>query len=104
MESKAKVSYTNDVLSVHLSGRLDAANAPALSDELTKYKGKPIKNMVFFAKDLEYISSAGIRVIVFAKQRIGENATIYLIGAPETVLDVIRMTGLANFMVIQDSY
>ena len=60
--------------------------------------------MVFYAKDLEYISSAGIRVIVFAKQKVGGNSKLYLIGASETVLDVINMTGLANFMIIQDKF
>ena len=104
MESKFKVEYSEDVLKVTISGRLDANNSPALSDELGKYRGQNIKDMVFYVKDLEYISSAGIRVIVFAKQKIGENSQIFLIGASETVLDVINMTGLANFMKVQDQY
>ncbi len=104
MESKFNVEYSNEVLKVTISGRLDANNSPALSDELGKYKGKNIKDMVFHVNDLEYISSAGIRVIVFAKQKVGENSQIYLIGASETVLDVINMTGLANFMKVQAEY
>ena len=104
MESKFKIEYVGKVLKIILSGKLDANNSPALSEELTKYKGKEIADMVFMAKDLEYISSAGIRVIVFAKQKIGENSKLYLIGASEMVLDVINMTGLANFMLIQEKY
>jgi stage II sporulation protein AA (anti-sigma F factor antagonist) len=103
MESKFKVTYADNVLQIVLAGRLDAANAPGLSDELIKYKGQKIDDMIFDAKNLEYISSAGIRVIVFAKQKIGENSRILLRGATEAVRDVINMTGLANFMIIQDT-
>jgi anti-anti-sigma factor len=104
MESRFKVEYDADILKVHLSGRLDAANAPALSEEISRFKGRQIKDMVFFAEKLEYISSAGIRVIVFAKQKVGENSKVFLIGASEAILDVINMTGLANFMTVQDKY
>jgi anti-anti-sigma factor len=104
MESKFKIDYSGTVLKVTLSGKLDANNSPALSEGLTKYKGKKITEMVFLAKDLDYISSAGIRVIVFAKQKIGEESKLLLIGASEMVLDVINMTGLANFMIIKDKY
>jgi anti-anti-sigma factor len=104
MESKFKVEYSGTVLKVILSGKLDANNSPALSEELSKFKGKTITEMVFMAKDLSYISSAGIRVIVFAKQKVGENSKVFLISASETVLDVINMTGLANFMTVQDTY
>ncbi len=104
MESKFKTDYDGKVLKITLSGKLDANNSPALSDELIGYKGKEISDIVFLAKDLEYISSAGIRVIVFAKQKIGENSKLYLIGASETVMDVINMTGLANFIITQDNY
>lgn len=104
MESKFTIEYTDTVLKVHLKGRLDANNSPALSEELIRYKGEEITDLVFYASELEYISSAGIRVIVFAKQKIGENSDLYLIGASEMVYDVINMTGLANFMIIQDEY
>lgn len=104
MDSTFSIEHTEKVLKVTLSGRLDANNSPALSEELIKYKDREISDLVFFAKDLEYISSAGIRVIVFAKQKIGEESKLYLIGASEMVFDVINMTGLANFMIVQDEY
>jgi len=45
-----------------------------------------------------------LRVIIFAKQKIGVDAQVYLIGAQEEVLNVIKMSGLDNFMVVSDSY
>ena len=104
MESKFSVRYEDGVAYVDLSGRLDATNAPALQGELKKLIGQPVRRLVFYAKDLEYMASAGLRVIIFAKQKIGADVQVYLIGAQEMVLDVIQMTGLDNFMAIQDTY
>ncbi len=104
MESKFSVDYKDGVAKVELSGRLDATNATSLQEELKKLIGQTVSRLVFYAKDLEYISSAGLRVIIFAKQKIGVDAQAYLIGAQETVLSVIKMSGLDNFVTIQDTY
>lgn len=104
MEPKFSVTCSNDLAKIELCGRLDATNAGALQEELKKLIGQAINRLVFFAKDLEYISSAGLRVIIFAKQKVGAEAQVYLIGASEAVLSVIKMSGLDNFMFIQDSY
>jgi len=104
METKFSVTFNEGVAKIELSGRLDATNAPLLQEELKKLIGQDVNRLVFFAKDLEYISSAGLRVIIFAKQKIGVDVQVYLIGAREEVLNVIKMSGLDNFMVISDSY
>ena len=104
MEPKLSVTYNDDVAKIELSGRLDATNAPSLQEELKKVIGQPVSRLVFFAKDLEYISSAGLRTIIFAKQKIGVDAQVYLIGACDAVLNVVKMSGLDNFMTIQDTY
>jgi anti-anti-sigma factor len=104
MESKFSVDYKDCVAKIALCGRLDAVNAPVLQDELKKLMGSSVKDMVFYAKDLEYISSAGLRVIIFAKQKVGVDAKVYLVGAQEAVLSVVKMSGLDNFMFIQETY
>ena len=104
MESKFQVNLVDGVAKIEFSGRLDAANSPALQEELKKLIGQTISRLVFYAKDLEYISSAGLRIIIFAKQKIGVDAQVYLIGAQEAVSNVVRMSGLDNFMTIQDTY
>ncbi len=104
MEPTFSVDLKNDIARIELIGRLDANNAPALQDELKKLVGQPVKRLVFFAKNLEYISSAGLRAIIFAKQKIGAEARVFLIGAPEAILSVIKMSGLDTFMSIQDSF
>ncbi len=104
MEPKYTLSLQDGIARIELVGRLDATNAPALQEELKKLIGADVKRMVFFAKDLEYISSAGLRVIIFAKQKVGVHADVYLIGASEAVMSVIRMSGLETLMFIQDTY
>ena len=86
------------------AGRLDATNAPAFQNELKKIIGQQVSKIIFFAKDLEYMSSAGLRVMIFTKQKIGPEAQVYFIGAQDAVLDVIKMSGLDNFMEILDTY
>ncbi|MFH0754013.1 MAG: anti-sigma factor antagonist [Candidatus Omnitrophota bacterium] len=104
MESKLTVSCVNDVVKVKMCGRLDATNAEGLQNELKLFAGKNIAQLVFLAKDLEYISSAGLRVIIFAKQKIGVDAHIFLVGASEAILNVIKMSGLDNFMTLKDTW
>ncbi len=103
MENKFITNY-GEITSIKLSGKLDATNAPSLMEELKGLVGKQVKKIVFYANELEYISSAGLRTIIFAKQKIGSEAEIYMIGAQETVTDVIKMSGLDNFLYIQDSF
>jgi len=104
MESKLTVSCSNNAVNVELCGRLDATNAEGLQNELKQYSGKGITKLVFIAKNLEYISSAGLRVIIFAKQKIGVDAQIFLVGASAAILNVIKMSGLDTFMTLKDTW
>lgn len=104
MDSKFSLDFKNGLASVTLSGRLDAASAPLLQEEFKKLNGSPVSNLVFFANNLEYISSAGLRVIIFAKQKIGGEAKVYLIGGSDSIKSVIKMSGLDNFMIMQETY
>lgn len=104
MESKVSLTCENGVAKIELCGSLDANNAPALQDQLKQLIGQPINDIVFSTKDLEYLSSAGLRVIVFAKQKIGANSKLYLIAPQEAVLEVVKMSGLTNYMEIKDTY
>jgi len=104
MENQFSITIEDNVAKVTMKGRLDATNAPALQDEMMKLTGQAIQKVVFFVQDLSYIASSGLRIIIFAKQKMGAQTQVYLIGAQQMVLDVIKMTGLSNFMIIQDTY
>lgn len=93
-----------DVLHVTVSDRLDINTAPVLMDDLQQYMGADIKKMVFFVKDLEYISSAGIRVVVFVKQRIGAELELVFVAASDLIKEVFEMTGLDDFIKFVQEY
>jgi len=88
---------------VTLSGKLDFARAPLLMDELTMLKGKDISTIVFGCAKLTYISSAGIRAIIFAQQKIAPGMTICLEDANEAIKEVLDMCGLIDFIELRES-
>jgi anti-anti-sigma factor len=104
MAAKYDVSLQDKTARVTIGGNLDTKSAPGLAEELKQLQGKDIDRIVFFVDKLEYISSAGLRVIIFAKQKVGVHAEVYFVGAQEQVMDVIKMTGLANFLICRDTY
>jgi len=85
-----------------LAGRLDAVSAPALAEELKKLIGKGIQKVVFNAADLAYLSSAGLRAIVFAKQKLGADPEVIILKPQPDVLGVIKMAGFDSFLTIQE--
>ncbi|MCX5697785.1 MAG: STAS domain-containing protein [Candidatus Omnitrophica bacterium] len=104
MESKFSIELSGNIAKLTLVGRLDATNAAVFQEELKKISGQQVTKVVFFAKDLEYIASAGLRVMIFAKQKLCQDAQVYLVGAQEAVLNVVKMSGLDTFMAIQDTF
>ncbi|MGM0414694.1 MAG: STAS domain-containing protein [Bacillota bacterium] len=87
---------------VSLSGYLDATNAGDLLEELKQLSDKEIEEIKFLVSELEYIASAGVRVIIFAKQKIGRDVSVTLVSPQEEVVDVIKMSGLDGFLNIED--
>lgn len=98
------VQEIEETTKVRLHGHIDASVAPALLEEMKTLVGKDIKRLVLLAGELEYIASAGLRAIVYVKQKLGADVEVYLCGASEEVLDVFKMTGLDRFLIIQDAY
>jgi len=52
---------------------------------------------------VEFVSSAGLRAIVFAKQKMPHSSSLYLVGASEQIVDTITKTGLSQAVVIVNS-
>ncbi len=87
-----------------LSGELDASVANEFKLAVEKAAAEKAKRLVLIMKDLEFMSSAGLRVLVFAKQKMGTGVDIYVIGAQDAVRDTIEMTGFHHSVIMQDEY
>jgi anti-anti-sigma factor len=94
----------NGVAKITLTGELDAAAAPAFRIDVEKAAAAKVKAVALLMKDLEYMASAGLRALVFAKQKMGTQVEIYMIGLQETVMETITMTGFQNSVTFLDEY
>ncbi len=89
---------------ITLSGELDAAAAPGFRAEIEKSAAQQAKRLVLMMRNLEYIASAGLRVLVFAKQKMGAACDIYVVAPQEQVVESLELTGLRHSLVIMREY
>ena len=85
---------------IELVGRLDTTTAPALEKTINEGIGDT-KNLVLDFKGIEYISSAGLRVLLAAQKKLQKIGSMKLIGVCEAVMEVFEMTGFADILVIE---
>lgn len=88
-----------DERTVKLSGRLDTTTAPEL-ESLLKKELPDVKTLVFDMHELEYISSAGLRVLLSAQKTMNRQGTMKLVGVSETILEIFEITGFCDILTI----
>lgn len=89
---------------ITLTGELDAAAAPQFRERIEEAATGSPERLVLQCGDLSYLSSAGLRSLVFARQKMGQAVDIYVIGAQEPVAETIRLTGFDHSVRMQDAY
>ena len=85
---------------IQITGRLDTITAPALDKTINEEIGDT-KNLILDMKGLEYISSAGLRVLLSAQKKMQKIGSMKLTGVCEAVMEVFEMTGFADILVIE---
>ena len=85
---------------IKLVGRLDTTTAPALDKTIVEDIAGT-KNLVLDVKELEYISSAGLRVLLGAQKKMQKIGSMKLTNVCEEVMEVFEMTGFADILVIE---
>ena len=90
----------SDVNTIVLSGRLDTVTAPQLEAELEKILSDS-DALVLDMANLEYISSAGLRVILKAQKAMNTKGTMKLIHVGESITEVFDITGFSDFLNIE---
>ena len=85
---------------IKIVGRLDTTTAPAL-DKTISDDIAGTKNLVLDVKELEYISSAGLRVFLSAQKKMQKIGSMKVTNVREEVMEVFEMTGFADILVIE---
>ena len=89
-------------LTITLEGKIDSNNAAqteaAIMELRQQYNNADI---IFDAAQLEYISSAGLRVLLGAQKKMKNNGTMKIVKVCEDVMEVLEMTGFADILTIE---
>ena len=98
MKIEIKKNATETV--IEIEGRLDTITAPALDKTINELV-EETKNLVLDVKGMEYISSAGLRVLLGAQKKMMKKGSMKVIHVCDEVMEVFEMTGFADILVIE---
>jgi len=96
-----KKHVTGGELTVKIEGRIDTTTAPMLEGELKHSVTNEIETLVFDFEQVEYMSSAGIRVIMAADRVMSRQGEMKLLHVNEEIMEMLDMTGLADLLTIE---
>ncbi len=87
-------------LTVTLTGRLDTTTAPQLEAEL-KVSLSGVDSLIMDFATLEYISSAGLRVLLSAQKVMNKQGKMTILHVNETIMEVFEVTGFIDILAIE---
>ena len=94
------IEKENGKVLMKIEGRLDTTTAPELEKAIND-EGNEFKNLVLDFDAVDYISSAGLRVLLSAQKKMNTQGYMELRNVSEAVMDVFEMTGFADILVIK---
>ena len=95
-----EIKRNADEVVIEIAGRLDTNTAPAL-DKTIGEDIQDSQNLVLDLKCLEYISSAGLRVLLAAQKKMQKNGSLKVKNVCSDIMDVFEMTGFADILTIE---
>ncbi|MBO4351772.1 MAG: STAS domain-containing protein [Proteobacteria bacterium] len=97
---KINKTLTGSTLTIALEGRLDTTTAPDLDQEL-KASLNDVSDLIFDFAALEYISSAGLRVLLSAQKTMSKQGSMKILHVNDMVMEVFDVTGFADMLTIE---
>lgn len=88
-------------LTMKIDGRIDTITASVLEEELRRLVTEDIESLVLDFEKVEYMSSAGIRVVMGADKVMSRQGEMKLVHVNEEIMEILDMTGLADFLNIE---
>ena len=89
-----------EAVTLIVSGRLDTQTAPELENELDAILSG-LKELTFDMTNLEYVSSAGLRVILKAQKAMNAQGSMKLTGVNDSIMEVFDITGFLDILTIE---
>lgn len=100
MEINKAISNQNVIIT--LKGRLDTMTAPQLDDEVKGIDFDEVETVTLNLKDLEYISSSGLRVILaLYKSLKSKGGNLKIVNVSNTIMELFSMTGMSDYLDIE---
>ena len=90
----------NGIFTLKIEGRLDTVTAPEL-EKVVNEETADVRELILDMKELEYISSAGLRVLLTAQKKMNKQGIMKLTGVCDAVMEVFEMTGFADILTIE---
>lgn len=95
-------SVQEGTVTMALSGRLDTITQGLLAEEMETVLQGEKTNLVFDMTSLDYISSAGLRVLLIAQKKINAQGTsMKIVGAKPQIKEIFDVTGFSSIMTIE---
>lgn len=100
MEINKAISNQNVIIT--LKGRLDTMTAPQLDDEAKNIDFDEVETVTLNLKDLEYISSSGLRVILALYKNLkSKGGNLKIVNVSNTIMELFSMTGMSDYLDIE---
>ena len=94
-----KIKQEDKTLFINVDNEFDTILAKNLQKNLEeKYKKEGLEKIIFDLSKTTHIASSGLRVMIFARERLGKQIKVSVLNAKGIVLDVFKMSGIDNFI------
>ena len=95
-----EVRRNSEEIIIEVAGRLDTTTAPTL-DKTINENINDTKNLILDLKELKYISSAGLRVLLSAQKKMQNIGSMKVINVCVEIMEIFEMTGFADILSIE---
>lgn len=92
------IELSNNKAVIKVSGRLDTITAPELEKRINE---NDVNDLVLDLENLEYISSAGLRVLLSAHKKFSKIGSMKVVKIKEAVMEIFEMTGFADILNVE---
>lgn len=95
-----EIKKNKEDIIIEIVGRLDTTTAP-IFEKIIDENLNGVKNLILDLKGLEYVSSAGLRVLLATQKKMQKDKTMKVINVCELVMEVFEMTGFCDILTIE---